>query len=73
MSEHAQDVDTTRMEEELDQSQRLIDDAKERAAELAEASPDPYHAEDGEHEADGIEPSGGTQRQGVEASEGAER
>jgi hypothetical protein len=73
LSEHAQDVDTTRMEEELDQSQRLIDEAKERAAELAEASPDPYHAEDRQHEAEGVDPFGGTRDQGVEAPEGSER
>jgi hypothetical protein len=60
LSEHVPDVDTTRLEEELDESRRLIDDAKERAAELAEANPDPYHAEDREHEPEGIEPSGGT-------------
>lgn len=66
MSEHAQDVDTTRMQEELDETQRLIDDAKERAAELAEANPDPYHAEDAEHEPDGVTPFGGTRDQGVE-------
>ncbi|MEO6091133.1 MAG: hypothetical protein ABIQ18_49335 [Umezawaea sp.] len=66
MGEHVPDVDTASMEEELDHSQRLIDDAKERAAELAEATPDPYHAEDAEHEPDGVEPFGGTQDQGPE-------
>lgn len=62
MGEHVPDVDTASMEEELDHSQRLIDDAKERAAESAEANPDPYHAE---HEPDGVEPFGGTQDQGA--------
>jgi hypothetical protein len=66
VGEQVPDVDTASMEEELDHSQRLIDDAKERAAELAKATPDPYHAEDAEHEPNGIEPSGGTRDQGTE-------
>ena len=45
MVEETPEVDTAGMDERLAQSQHLIDEAKETAAELAETNPDPYETD----------------------------
>jgi hypothetical protein len=67
MVEKTPDVDTADMDERLAQSQHLIDEAKETAAELAETNPDPYETDreddapsgfESEEDAPGNEPPG---------------
>jgi len=43
--EETPNVDTAEMDERLAESQHLIDEAKETAAELAETNPDPYETD----------------------------
>jgi hypothetical protein len=73
VGEHAQDVDTARMDEEVAETQRLIDEAKAAAAELAETNPDPYDTEAEDDEPSGFESSDGGQESPGDEPPGAMR
>lgn len=73
MGEHARDVDTASMDEEVAESQRLIDEAKAAAAELAEANPDPYETAAEDDEPSGFESSGDGQESPGDEPPGAMR